>query len=60
MILIQAVFSTTYYKMYLATSIPNLTSRSCGNSLTSVCSPGKSEPVTGHWRAPTDVRQDHE
>ena len=34
---IQAVFSSTCHKMYVATLMPSLTSQSCGDSLQAVC-----------------------
>ena len=37
MALIQAVFSSTYHKMYVATSMPSLTSQYCSDSLLAVC-----------------------
>ena len=50
---IQAVFSSPYVSQNLATSMPSLTSHSCGDSLPAVSLARQ----VGATRAPMDIRQ---
>ena len=46
-----------YTSQNVATSMPNLTSQSCGDSLLTVCLAGKLEPFTGLWTSDRPVNE---